>query len=62
MNTILYAMPICHTVSFTLVALKHVDYIEKLNLAKVYVMDELVFSGFYSSVRYEAVLHPHIYI
>lgn len=55
-------MPLYHTVSFTLVALKHVDYIKKLNLANVYVMDELAFAGFYTSARYEAVLHPHIYI
>jgi glycosyltransferase involved in cell wall biosynthesis len=62
MNTILYAMPLYHTVSFTLVAIKHVDYIEKLNLAKVYMMDELTFAGFYTALKYEAVIHPHIYI
>ena len=62
MNPLLYAMPLYHTVSFTLVALKHVDYIEKLNLAKVYVMDELAFAGFYPALNYEAILHPHIYI
>jgi glycosyltransferase involved in cell wall biosynthesis len=49
-------------VSFTIVAKKHVEYINKLNLARAYEIDELEFPSFYPSVKYDAVLHPHIYI
>jgi glycosyltransferase involved in cell wall biosynthesis len=51
-----------HTVSFTIVAKKHIEYIKKLNLARVYEMDELSFPSFYPSTKYDVVLHPHIYI
>jgi glycosyltransferase involved in cell wall biosynthesis len=51
-----------HTVSFTIVSKKHVEYMKKLSLAQVYEMDELAFAGFYPSIRYDVVLHPHIYI
>jgi glycosyltransferase involved in cell wall biosynthesis len=51
-----------HTVSFTIVAQKHVEYIKKLSLAKVYEVDELSFPSFHSFTKYDVVLHPHIYI
>jgi glycosyltransferase involved in cell wall biosynthesis len=62
MNPILYVMPLHHTVSFTIVGMKHVEYLRKLGLAKVYEIDELSFPSFYPHDRYEAVLHPYIYI
>jgi hypothetical protein len=62
MNPILYAVPLRRTVSFTIVGMKHVEYLNKLGLAKVYEIDELSFPSFYPHVRYEAVLHPHTYI
>jgi glycosyltransferase involved in cell wall biosynthesis len=62
MNFILYVYPMHHTVSFTLVGRKHVEYIRELSLAKIYEMDELAFPLFYPSIRYDAVLHPYIYI
>jgi len=62
MNPILYVMPLHHTVSFTIVGKKHVEYIKKLNLARVYEMDELAFPSFYPSISYDVALHPHIYI
>jgi len=62
MNPILYVMPLHHTVSFSIVAQKHIYYIKMQNLARVYEMDELAFSSFYPSIKYDAVLHPHIFI
>jgi glycosyltransferase involved in cell wall biosynthesis len=62
MNPIIYVYPFHHTVSFTLVGRKHVEYLNKLGLVKVNEIDELVFPGFYISIKYDAVLHPHIYI
>jgi glycosyltransferase involved in cell wall biosynthesis len=59
---LLYIYPKFHTVSFTLIARKHIEYINKLNLARVYEMDELTFPTFYPSTKYDVVLHPHIYI
>ena len=62
MNPILYVYPIWNTISFSLVAKKHVEYIKKLNLARVYEMDELVFPNFSPSIRYDAVVHPFMFI
>jgi len=62
MNPILYVMPLHHTVSFSIVAQKHIYYIKMQNLARVYEMDELAFPSFYTSIKYEAVLHPYIFI
>jgi glycosyltransferase involved in cell wall biosynthesis len=62
MKPILYVYPQYHTVSFTLVGKKHVEYIKKLNLAKVYEVDELAFPSFYPLIRYDIVLHPFLFI
>jgi len=62
MNPIIYAYPLWHTVSFSLVAQKHIHYIKKLNLARVYEIDELSFTYFYPSVKYDAVVHPFFFI
>ena len=62
MIPILYVYPQHHTVSFTVIARKHVEYMRRLGLAEVYEMDELAFPGFCPVTRYGAVLHPHVYI
>jgi len=62
MNPMLYVYPMWHIVSFSLVSKKHIDYIRKLNLAQVYEMDELFLQNFYPSVRYDAVVHPFLFI
>jgi len=62
MKTILYCYPLYHTVSFTIIGRKHIEYIKKLSLARVYEMDELAFPSFYPNVKCDVVLHPHIYI
>jgi len=62
MNPILYVYPMHHIVSFTIVGRKHVEYIEKNSPIQVYEIDELAFPSFYPSVKYDAVLHPHVYI
>ena len=58
----LYVYPQFHTVSFTLIARKHVEYIRKLGLARVHELDELAFPSYAPLVKYTAVLHPWIYI
>jgi glycosyltransferase involved in cell wall biosynthesis len=62
MNRILYVYPIWHTVSFSLIARKHVEYMRRLMLAEIQELDELAFPGFRPNARYTAVLHPHIYV
>jgi glycosyltransferase involved in cell wall biosynthesis len=62
MDPILYVYPLWYTVSFSLVARKHVEHIKKLNLARIYEMDELVFTNFVPSIRYDAVVHPFLFI
>ena len=59
---LLYVYPQHHTVSFTLIARKHVEYLRRLGLAEIQELDELAFPGFRPQVKYMAVLHPHIYI
>ena len=61
-NNLLYVYPMHHTVSFTIVSKKHVEYMKKLSLAQVYEMDEPAFPSFFPIINYDAVLHPHIYI
>jgi glycosyltransferase involved in cell wall biosynthesis len=61
-NSVLYVYPQHHTVSFTVIARKHLDYMRRLKLAEVYEMDELAFPDFCPVTKYDAVLHPHIYI
>jgi len=62
MKTILYCYPLHHTVSFTIIGRKHVEYIKKLSLDGVYEMDELALPSFFPANKYDAVLHPHIFI
>jgi glycosyltransferase involved in cell wall biosynthesis len=54
--------PQFHTVSFTLVARKHVEYLRKLGLTDVYEIDELAFPSYVPHSKYEAILHPWIYV
>jgi glycosyltransferase involved in cell wall biosynthesis len=62
LNPILYVYPTHHTVSFTLIARKHIEYMRGMKLAEIQELDELAFPSFRPSVRYTAVLHPHIYV
>jgi glycosyltransferase involved in cell wall biosynthesis len=62
MNHILYVYPQFHTVSFTLIARKHVEYLRKLRLANVHELDELTFPSYIPHIIYDAILHPWIYI
>jgi len=59
---LLYIYPQFHTVSFTLIAKKHVEYLKKQGLADVYELDELTLPSYIPSTKYSAVLHPWIYI
>jgi glycosyltransferase involved in cell wall biosynthesis len=59
---LLYVYPKHHTVSFTLIARKHIEYMRGMRLAEVQELDELAFPGFRPNARYTAILHPHIYI
>ena len=62
MKPILYAYPRWHTVSFTLVARKHLEYLRRLGYASVYELDELMVPAFTPSTRYSLVLHPGFFI
>jgi len=59
---LLYVAPIFHTVSFTLIARKHIEYLRKLGLAEVYELDELTFPSYIPHIKYNTILHPWIYI
>jgi glycosyltransferase involved in cell wall biosynthesis len=59
---LLYVYPQFHTVSFTLIARKHVEYMRMLELAEVHELDELALPSYIPSVEYSAVLHPWIYV
>ena len=59
---LLYVYPQHHTVSFTLVARKHVEYMRGLELAEIQELDELSLPSFTPHVKYNAILHPWIYI
>jgi len=58
---LLYVYPQHHTVSFTLVAKRHIEYIRRQGLAAVQELDELMFPSFRPQLRYTAVLHPFIF-
>jgi glycosyltransferase involved in cell wall biosynthesis len=60
--SLLYVYPQFHTVSFTLVAKKHVEYLRKQGLADIYELDELAFPSYVPHTKYTAVLHPWIYV
>jgi glycosyltransferase involved in cell wall biosynthesis len=62
MLKLLYVYPQSHTVSFTLIARKHVEYLRGLGLADVHELDELTLPSFTPHLKYHAVLHPWIYI
>ena len=51
-----------HTVSFTLVAKKHIEYMMKDPFSIVHEMDELSFPSFRPSLKYLTILHPWIFI
>jgi glycosyltransferase involved in cell wall biosynthesis len=59
---LLYVYPQFHTVSFTLIARKHVEYMRMLRLAELQELDELSLPSFTPLVKYTLVLHPWIYI
>jgi len=54
--------PQFHTVSFSLIAQKHIEYMRKLSRVNVYEMDELQIDSFMPVARYRAVIHPAIFI
>ena len=60
-KNILYVYPQWHMVSFTLVARKHIEYMQRLGAA-VYEIDEVLFPGFAPVVKYSAFIHPAFYI
>ena len=55
-----YVYPMWHTVSFTLVAKKHIEYLTKLGV-KVYEVDELAFPNLVPHTRPVALVHPMFY-
>jgi glycosyltransferase involved in cell wall biosynthesis len=60
--SLLYVHPRFHRVSFTLVARKHIEYLRRLGLADVHELDELAFPSYVPHAKYDAILHPWIYI
>jgi glycosyltransferase involved in cell wall biosynthesis len=61
-SLLLYVHPQFHAVSFTLIAKKHVEYLRKLRLTDVYEIDELAFPSYVPHSKYDAILHPWIYV
>jgi glycosyltransferase involved in cell wall biosynthesis len=59
---LLYVYPQFHAVSFSLIARKHIEYLRKLRLTEVRELDELTFPSFVTHIKYDAVLHPWIYV
>ncbi|MCS7367355.1 MAG: hypothetical protein NDF52_05700 [archaeon YNP-WB-062] len=59
---ILYCYPQFHTVSFSLIARKHIEYIRKLKLAEVQELDELGITSYTPHLKYTLILHPWIYV
>jgi glycosyltransferase involved in cell wall biosynthesis len=62
MLRLLYVYPQFHTVSFTLIARKHIEYLRRLGLADVYELDELSLPSYVPHIRYNTVLHPWVYV
>ena len=62
MQSVLYSYPMWHLVSFTLVARKHIEYMQRLGRFRLYTIDELSLPSFVPSVRYRLVIHPAFYI
>jgi glycosyltransferase involved in cell wall biosynthesis len=61
MLNIWYVYPMWHTVSFTLVARKHIEYIRRLGV-RVQEVDELAFPSLYPYSSLTAVVHPYLYL
>jgi glycosyltransferase involved in cell wall biosynthesis len=59
---LLYVYIVYPITSFTLVALKHVQYIRRLGLARVAEMDACAFPSFRPAGRYVAVIHPFYFV
>jgi glycosyltransferase involved in cell wall biosynthesis len=59
---LLYVYPAWHTVSFTVVARKHVEYLKRLGGVRVHEADELGFTSYVPQLRYIAVIHPWMFI
>lgn len=62
MLSLLYVYPQFHTVSFTLVARKHIEYLRRLGLADVYELDELSLPSYVPHIRHNIILHPWVYV
>jgi glycosyltransferase involved in cell wall biosynthesis len=58
---LLYVYPRHHTVSFTIVARKHIEYMKRLGLAEVEELDGLSLPSFTPHTKYDVILHPWIY-
>jgi glycosyltransferase involved in cell wall biosynthesis len=61
-STILYVYPRSRTVSFTLVARKHVEYLRRLGFTEVHELDELALPSYVPHVKHDAILHPWVYV
>ncbi len=61
MLTVYYVYPMWHTVSFTLVARKHIEYMRRLPGVSVYEIDELQAPNFVPHARGVTVYHPGFY-
>ncbi len=59
MRSILYVYPQWHTVSFSLVAKKHIQHLREWT--RVQEWDELAFPDFYPVTRWSLVIHPYFY-
>jgi len=62
MKPIYYVYPKWHTVSFTLVARKHVEYLKKLRKFNVYEIDELLFPTFTPVNKAATLIHPAFFV
>ena len=62
MLKLLYVYPQFHTVSFTLIAKKHIQYLKKTGSAEVSELDELTLPSYVPNQKYIAVLHPWIFV
>jgi len=59
---VLYVYPMWHTVSFTVIARKHTEYMRKTLGISVQELDELAFTSFVPTTRYAAIVHPWVYV
>jgi glycosyltransferase involved in cell wall biosynthesis len=61
-DSIQYVYPMWHTVSFTIVAKKHIEYIRGYFKTKVYELDELTFPHYRPHSKPIVLLHPAVFI